>query len=67
MNRKGRDLAKDPPRVEHMILANDVRKLYGERAGFSQYDNNTDGFTPDDTEAEPAAAAVENDALITEG
>ncbi len=61
VNRKNRDLKTDPPRVEHMVMANEVRKLYGEREGFSQFDNNEDGFIPDDDGTAPDAA------LITEG
>lgn len=48
VTRKGRDLAKDPPNVEHVVMAKYITELYSERQGFTAFDNNADGFTPDD-------------------
>ena len=45
--RKGRDLAKDPPLVEHVLMARYITELYKDRQGFAAFDDNTDGFTPD--------------------
>lgn len=47
VTRKGRDLAKDPPDVQHVLLAKAVTELYRERMGWGEFDNNEDGFTPD--------------------
>lgn len=51
VTRKGRDLAKDPPDVEHVAMAKYITELYSERQGFGAFDNNTDGFTPDGVDA----------------
>ena len=48
VTRKGRDLAKDPPDVEHVVMAKYITELYQKRQGFDAFDDNTDGFTPDD-------------------
>jgi hypothetical protein len=47
VTRKGRDLAKDPPDVEHVVMAKYITELYQKRQGFDAFDDNTDGFTPD--------------------
>lgn len=48
VTRKGRDLEKDPPSVEHQIMAIEMTELYKRRLGLDKFDNNTDGFTPDE-------------------
>ena len=50
VTRKGRDLAKDPPSTEHVMMARYITELYKQRQGFDQFDNNTDGFEPDAVE-----------------
>lgn len=51
VTRKGRDLAKDPPPVEYVVLAREIQGIYAERLGLAAFDNNTDGFAPDDPDA----------------
>lgn len=46
--RKGRDLSEDPPSVEYVLMAREIQGIYAERLGIGAFDNNTDGFTPDD-------------------
>lgn len=46
--RKGRDLAKDPPSVEYVVMAREIQGIYADVLGVGQFDNNTDGFTPDE-------------------
>ena len=48
VTKKGRDLEKDPPDVAHVLMAREMTDLYKRRMGWEQFDNNTDGFTPDD-------------------
>lgn len=62
VTRKGRDLAKDPPSVEYVVMAREIQSIYAERMGFDQFDNNTDGFTPDDSDATVTGADAIGDA-----
>ena len=45
--------------VADVLLANEVRKLYAERMGFGAFDDNADGFIPDEPAADPAADAAQ--------
>lgn len=45
--------------VLDVLLGNEVRKIYAERMGFGAFDNNTDGFIPDEPAADPAADAAQ--------
>lgn len=55
--------AKDPKSakldVGEVLMGNYIRKLYAERMGFDQFDNNTDGFTPDEPSGDDAVTGAE--------
>jgi hypothetical protein len=57
VTKKGRDLEKDPPRVEDVVMMNYIRELM--RSRVELVDDPADGFIPDD--------APSDDAPVNEG
>lgn len=60
VTKKGRDLEKDPPRVEDVVMMNYIRELMLSRVEL--VDDPEDGFTPDD-----APDDAPSDAPVNEG